>query len=219
MSDLCLTGSKVWYNPNTDSHWLRSGNFWSGMWLNINDDASSAGQQSKRCAFFFFFFFQATVVCDLVLLYLLPKREFYKNMKFKYTDTHAQVRPAEWISCNITASTGGQQRVWGVRAKAGTHLLSAGVDLHQSSFASCDGRPGGFELQAQQQAEAAAACLFTQHSSNRSASFNIHNHVCGYVSFFFFEGKEHTSLESQTCHIYLIAEVMFTLKLYKTRKT
>uniref|UniRef100_A0A671TRF9 P2X purinoceptor n=1 Tax=Sparus aurata TaxID=8175 RepID=A0A671TRF9_SPAAU len=33
----------------------------------------------------------ATVVCDLVLLYLLPKREFYKNMKFKYTDTQAQV--------------------------------------------------------------------------------------------------------------------------------
>ncbi|XP_019750768.1 P2X purinoceptor 1 isoform X6 [Hippocampus comes] len=32
----------------------------------------------------------ATVVCDLVLLYLLPKREFYKNMKFKYTDTHGQ---------------------------------------------------------------------------------------------------------------------------------
>uniref|UniRef100_A0A7N6BEQ8 P2X purinoceptor n=1 Tax=Anabas testudineus TaxID=64144 RepID=A0A7N6BEQ8_ANATE len=34
----------------------------------------------------------ATVVCDLVLLYLLPKREFYKNMKFKYTDTPIQVR-------------------------------------------------------------------------------------------------------------------------------
>lgn len=34
---------------------------------------------------------QATVVCDLVLLYLLPKREFYKNMKFKYTDTHVPV--------------------------------------------------------------------------------------------------------------------------------
>ncbi|XP_061559349.1 P2X purinoceptor 1 isoform X2 [Phycodurus eques] len=32
----------------------------------------------------------ATVVCDLVLLYLLPKRQFYKNMKFKYTDTHGQ---------------------------------------------------------------------------------------------------------------------------------
>ncbi|KAM6906926.1 P2X purinoceptor 1 isoform 2-T2 [Xenentodon cancila] len=32
----------------------------------------------------------ATVVCDLVLLHLLPKREFYKNMKFKYTDLHAQ---------------------------------------------------------------------------------------------------------------------------------
>uniref|UniRef100_A0A1A7WW40 P2X purinoceptor n=4 Tax=Iconisemion striatum TaxID=60296 RepID=A0A1A7WW40_9TELE len=32
----------------------------------------------------------ATVVCDLVLLYLLPKREFYKNMKFKYTDTEVQ---------------------------------------------------------------------------------------------------------------------------------
>ncbi|XP_013875068.1 P2X purinoceptor 1 isoform X2 [Austrofundulus limnaeus] len=32
----------------------------------------------------------ATVVCDLVLLHLLPKREFYKNMKFKYTDTQTQ---------------------------------------------------------------------------------------------------------------------------------
>ncbi|XP_075957394.1 P2X purinoceptor 1 isoform X2 [Anarhichas minor] len=29
----------------------------------------------------------ATVVCDLVLLYLVPKREFYHNMKFKQTDT------------------------------------------------------------------------------------------------------------------------------------
>ncbi|CAL8364099.1 unnamed protein product [Lota lota] len=29
----------------------------------------------------------ATVVCDLVLLYILPKREFYKNMKYKYTET------------------------------------------------------------------------------------------------------------------------------------
>ncbi|KAL4660594.1 P2X purinoceptor 1 isoform X2 [Arapaima gigas] len=27
----------------------------------------------------------ATVVCDLVLLYVLPKRALYKNMKFKYT--------------------------------------------------------------------------------------------------------------------------------------
>ena len=35
--------------------------------------------------------FQATIVCDLVLLYVLPKREFYKNMKYKYTDTHQQV--------------------------------------------------------------------------------------------------------------------------------
>lgn len=40
--------------------------------------------QTKFCIF------QATVVCDLVLLYLLPKREFYKNMKFKHTG--AQVR-------------------------------------------------------------------------------------------------------------------------------
>ncbi|KAM6983652.1 P2X purinoceptor 1 isoform 2-T2 [Tautogolabrus adspersus] len=32
----------------------------------------------------------ATVVCDLMLLYLLPKREFYKNMKFKHTDSHIQ---------------------------------------------------------------------------------------------------------------------------------
>ncbi|KAM7398486.1 hypothetical protein PAMA_006409 [Pampus argenteus] len=37
----------------------------------------------------------ATVVCDLVLLYLLPKREFYKNMKFKYTDTQTQDRDSE----------------------------------------------------------------------------------------------------------------------------
>lgn len=32
----------------------------------------------------------ATVVCDLVLLYLLPKREFYKNMKFKHTEPQEQ---------------------------------------------------------------------------------------------------------------------------------
>uniref|UniRef100_A0AAV2JFD6 P2X purinoceptor n=1 Tax=Knipowitschia caucasica TaxID=637954 RepID=A0AAV2JFD6_KNICA len=37
----------------------------------------------------------ATVVCDLVLLYLLPKRQFYKNMKFKYTDTHGQEPDSE----------------------------------------------------------------------------------------------------------------------------
>lgn len=32
----------------------------------------------------------ATVICDLVLLYVLPKREFYHNMKFKQMDPHAQ---------------------------------------------------------------------------------------------------------------------------------
>lgn len=32
----------------------------------------------------------ATVVCDLILLYLLPKREFYNNMKFKVTETVEQ---------------------------------------------------------------------------------------------------------------------------------
>ncbi|XP_008331064.2 P2X purinoceptor 1 isoform X3 [Cynoglossus semilaevis] len=32
----------------------------------------------------------ATVVCDLMLLYLLPKREFYKDMKFKYAETYVQ---------------------------------------------------------------------------------------------------------------------------------
>ncbi|XP_033834837.2 P2X purinoceptor 1 isoform X3 [Periophthalmus magnuspinnatus] len=37
----------------------------------------------------------ATVVCDLVLLYLLPKREFYKNMKFKYTETQNQDQESE----------------------------------------------------------------------------------------------------------------------------
>ncbi|XP_017268165.1 P2X purinoceptor 1 isoform X1 [Kryptolebias marmoratus] len=43
----------------------------------------------------------ATVVCDLVLLYLLPKREFYKNMKFKYTDTHTQQDESLGLDTNI----------------------------------------------------------------------------------------------------------------------
>ncbi|XP_030294617.1 P2X purinoceptor 1 isoform X4 [Sparus aurata] len=46
----------------------------------------------------------ATVVCDLVLLYLLPKREFYKNMKFKYTDTQAQDPDSEAGSSETEAS-------------------------------------------------------------------------------------------------------------------
>ncbi|XP_063059614.1 P2X purinoceptor 1 isoform X2 [Engraulis encrasicolus] len=33
----------------------------------------------------------ATVICDLVLLYLLPKRDFYKNMKFKSTTMEEEV--------------------------------------------------------------------------------------------------------------------------------
>ncbi|XP_061819112.1 P2X purinoceptor 1 isoform X1 [Nerophis lumbriciformis] len=32
----------------------------------------------------------ATVVCDLVLLYFVPKKEFYKNMKFKHTGTETK---------------------------------------------------------------------------------------------------------------------------------
>ncbi|XP_059207762.1 P2X purinoceptor 1 [Centropristis striata] len=40
----------------------------------------------------------ATVVCDLVLLYLLPKRDFYRDMKFKYTDTHVQDPDSEACS-------------------------------------------------------------------------------------------------------------------------
>ncbi|XP_015223107.2 P2X purinoceptor 1 isoform X1 [Lepisosteus oculatus] len=32
----------------------------------------------------------ATVVCDLMLLYILPKRDFFKNMKFKYTIDHGE---------------------------------------------------------------------------------------------------------------------------------
>ncbi|KAM7374773.1 hypothetical protein PAMP_007412 [Pampus punctatissimus] len=47
----------------------------------------------------------ATVVCDLVLLYLLPKREFYKNMKFKYTDTQTQDRDSEAGSTETTTYT------------------------------------------------------------------------------------------------------------------
>ncbi|KAK0136228.1 P2X purinoceptor 1 [Merluccius polli] len=33
----------------------------------------------------------ATVVCDLVLLHLLPKRKYYKDMKYKYSKTQQQV--------------------------------------------------------------------------------------------------------------------------------
>lgn len=31
------------------------------------------------------YFFQATVVCDVVLLHLVPKKDFYKTLKFKST--------------------------------------------------------------------------------------------------------------------------------------
>ncbi|XP_068188113.1 P2X purinoceptor 1 isoform X2 [Antennarius striatus] len=37
----------------------------------------------------------ATVVCDLVLLHLLPKRDYYKSMKFKSTGTHTQEQTSE----------------------------------------------------------------------------------------------------------------------------
>ncbi|XP_053187947.1 P2X purinoceptor 1 isoform X2 [Scomber japonicus] len=46
----------------------------------------------------------ATVVCDLMMLYLLPKREFYKNMKFKYTEAHAQDPDSEAGSTETEAS-------------------------------------------------------------------------------------------------------------------
>ncbi|XP_042286408.1 P2X purinoceptor 1 isoform X3 [Thunnus maccoyii] len=46
----------------------------------------------------------ATVVCDLMMLYILPKREFYKNMKFKYTDTQIQDPDSEEASTETDAS-------------------------------------------------------------------------------------------------------------------
>lgn len=46
----------------------------------------------------------ATVVCDLMMLYILPKREFYKNMKFKYTDTQIQDPDSEEASTVTDAS-------------------------------------------------------------------------------------------------------------------
>lgn len=106
-------------------------------------------------------------MCDLVLLYLLPKREFYKNMKFKYTDsnTHAQVRPCTAALLQYHCKHGGgQQRVWGVSAKAGTDLLS---QIRPALV------PCGLGLHVQQQAEATAACLFAQHPSNRSVSRKV----------------------------------------------
>uniref|UniRef100_A0A673Z2P2 P2X purinoceptor n=1 Tax=Salmo trutta TaxID=8032 RepID=A0A673Z2P2_SALTR len=42
----------------------------------------------------------ATVVCDLILLYLLPKREFYNNMKFKVTETVEQVSSPSPAACH-----------------------------------------------------------------------------------------------------------------------
>ncbi|CAB1316858.1 unnamed protein product [Coregonus sp. 'balchen'] len=38
----------------------------------------------------------ATVVCDLILLYLLPKREFYNNMKFKVTESMEKRTADSW---------------------------------------------------------------------------------------------------------------------------
>ncbi|XP_062261483.1 P2X purinoceptor 1 isoform X2 [Platichthys flesus] len=46
----------------------------------------------------------ATVVCDLMLLYLLPKREFYKNMKFKHTNSHVPDPDSEAGSVETEAS-------------------------------------------------------------------------------------------------------------------
>lgn len=48
-------------------------------------------------------------MCDLVLLYLLPKREFYKNMKFKYTDTQVQVRPSKMSLCSLWTAEGSRE--------------------------------------------------------------------------------------------------------------
>ncbi|XP_034405409.1 P2X purinoceptor 1 isoform X3 [Cyclopterus lumpus] len=42
----------------------------------------------------------ATVLCDLVLLYLLPKREFYKNMKFKQTGTQKRDPDPDSDACS-----------------------------------------------------------------------------------------------------------------------
>uniref|UniRef100_A0A8C5DJN3 P2X purinoceptor n=1 Tax=Gouania willdenowi TaxID=441366 RepID=A0A8C5DJN3_GOUWI len=51
----------------------------------------------------------ATVVCDLVLLYLLPKREFYKNMKFKYTDIQKPVSSNVKWTFKKKGKTGAQE--------------------------------------------------------------------------------------------------------------
>lgn len=68
-------------------------------------------------------------MCDLVLLYLLPKREFYKNMKFKHTDAHAQVRPCSRPGVVPPADTRGQQRARAVTVEAGTDQPPAGYIL------------------------------------------------------------------------------------------
>lgn len=77
------------------------------------------------------YFFQATVVCDLVLLYLLPKREFYKNMKFKYTDTQVQVSSMmhmNWTSNLISVVTWNQ---FEQKVAAETHLtITAQPDIN-----------------------------------------------------------------------------------------
>ncbi|XP_023688700.1 P2X purinoceptor 1 isoform X1 [Paramormyrops kingsleyae] len=47
----------------------------------------------------------ATVVCDLVLLYVLPKRDLYKNMKFKHTEIQEK-KPASNLDDGNTANEG-----------------------------------------------------------------------------------------------------------------
>lgn len=103
-----------------------------------------------------------------MLLYLLPKREFYKNMKFKHIDTRAQVRPRTAVVAISLRTQGGSRELEQSEPRQGQICWQ---QRRSSSDQLWDGRPGGFELLVQQQAEA-AACPLIHHSVSRKVVKN-----------------------------------------------
>lgn len=62
---------------------------------------------------------QATVLCDLLLLHILPKRHYYKQKKFKYAEDVGQGAVRELPESAL-------QRPWVHMSVLGAPLLSRG---------------------------------------------------------------------------------------------
>lgn len=75
-------------------------------------------------------------------------------MKFKFTDTHAQVRSCKVVLLQYNCEHRGAAESVRSESQGRDRSAVSSVDLHQTSFGSCDGRPCGFELHVPQQAEA-----------------------------------------------------------------